>query len=174
MATLSSVLAWRIPGTGEPGGLYGVTQSWKRLKRCCHSSSSSSPVSEFRWLCCCSVTQSWSTLCDPMDCSTPGLPILCHLPEFALTHVHWGNDAIQPSHPLSPPSPSALNLSQHQGLFQWVSSSHGGQSIGTSASVFSINIQGWFPLELADVFSLQSKGFSRVFSSITIWKHQLF
>ena len=57
-----------------------------------------------------------------MDCSTPGFPVLHYLPEFAQTHVHWVDDAIQPSHPLSPPSPPALNLSQHQGLFQWVGS----------------------------------------------------
>ena len=60
------------------------------------------------------------TLCDPMDCSTPGLPVL----EFTQTHVHWVSDAIQPSHPLWSPSPPNFNLSQHQGLFQWVSSSH--------------------------------------------------
>ena len=59
-----------------------------------------------------------------MDYSTPGLPILHHLLEFAQTHVHRVGDAIQPSHPLSSPSPPALNLSQHQDLFQWVSSSH--------------------------------------------------
>ena len=63
-------------------------------------------------------------LCDPMDCSTPGFPILHHLLELAHTHVHWVGDAIQPSHPLSSPSPPAFNLSQHQGLFKWVSSSH--------------------------------------------------
>ena len=72
---------------------------------------------------CCSVAKSCLTLCDPMDYSKPGFPVL-HLPELAQTHVHWVDDAIQPSHPLSSPSPSALNLSQHQGLFQWVSSSH--------------------------------------------------
>ena len=60
--------------------------------------------------------------CDPMDCSVTGLPVHCQLPEFTQTHVHWVGDAIQPSHPLSSPSPSALNLSQHQGLFKWVSS----------------------------------------------------
>ena len=60
----------------------------------------------------------------PMDCSTPGFPVLHYLLEFAQTHVHWVTDAIQPSHPLLPPSPPALHLSQHQGLFQWVSSSH--------------------------------------------------
>ena len=64
---------------------------------------------------CCSVAQSCPTLCDPMDCSTSGFPVLHHLLEFAQTHVHWVSDAIQPSHPLSSPS-LALNLSQHQGL----------------------------------------------------------
>ena len=71
-----------------------------------------------------SVAQSCLILCDPMDCSMPGLPVHHQLPEFTQTHVHWVGDAIQPSHPLSSPSPPALNLSQHQGLFQWVSSSH--------------------------------------------------
>ena len=71
-----------------------------------------------------SVTQSCLTLWDPMDCSTPGLPIYHQLPEFTQTHVHWVGDAIQPSHPLSFPSPPAFNLSQHQSLFKWVSSSH--------------------------------------------------
>ena len=70
-----------------------------------------------------SVTQSWLTLCDPMDCSTPGLPFLHSLLELAQTHVHWVSDAIQPSHPLSSPTP-AFSLSQHQGLFQWVNSFH--------------------------------------------------
>ena len=59
-------------------------------------------------------------LCDPMNCSTPTLPVPHHLPELAQVHVHCTGDAIQPSHPLMPPSPSALNLSQYQGLFQWV------------------------------------------------------
>ena len=71
-----------------------------------------------------SVTQSCLTLCDPMDCSMPGLPVHHQLPESTQTHVHWVNDAIQPSHPLSSPSPPAFSLSQHQGLFKWVSSSH--------------------------------------------------
>ena len=73
------------------------------------------------------VAQSLSrvlTLCDPMDCSTPCIPILQHLPEFAQTHIHWVSDAIQPSHLLSSPSPPAFNLSQNQGLFQWVGSLH--------------------------------------------------
>ena len=74
--------------------------------------------------CCCSVTQSCSTLCNPMDCSTSGLPVPHHLPEFAQVHVHCINDAIQPSHPLMPSAPSALNLSQHQGLLHWLSCLH--------------------------------------------------
>ena len=71
-----------------------------------------------------SVAQSCLTLCDPMNCSIPGLPVHHQLLESTQTHVHWVGDAIQPSHPLPSPSPPALNLSQHQGLFQWVSSSH--------------------------------------------------
>ena len=71
-----------------------------------------------------SVTQSCPTLCDPMDCSTPGLPVHHQLPELAQTHIYRVSDAIQPSHPLSSPSPPAFNLSQHQGLFQRVSTSH--------------------------------------------------
>ena len=76
-------------------------------------------------ICCCySVTESWPALCDPMDCSIPVSSILQCLPELAQTHVHRISDAIQPSHLLSSPSPPALNLSHHQGLFQWVSSLH--------------------------------------------------
>ena len=65
-----------------------------------------------------SVTQLCPTVCEPMDCSTPGLPVHHQLPELAQTHVHQVSDAIQPSHPLLPASPPAINLSQHQGLFQ--------------------------------------------------------
>ena len=71
-----------------------------------------------------SVTESCLTLCDPMNCSMLGFPVLHHLLEFAQTHIHWISDAIQPSHPLLPPSLLALNLSQHQCLFQWVGSLH--------------------------------------------------
>ena len=71
-----------------------------------------------------SVAQSCLTLCDPMNRSTPGLPVYHQLPESIQTHVHWVGDAIQPSHSLSSLSPPVLNLSQHHSLFQWVSSSH--------------------------------------------------
>ena len=76
--------------------------------------------------CCCSVVKSAKCLilCNPMCCGTPGCPVLHYLPEFAQTHVHWVTDALQSSHLLLPPSSSALNLSQHQGLVQWVSSLH--------------------------------------------------
>ena len=71
-----------------------------------------------------SVAQSCLTLCDPMNCSTPGLPVHHQLPESTQTYVHQVGDAIQPSHLMSSPSPPALNLPQHQSLFKWVSSSH--------------------------------------------------
>ena len=74
--------------------------------------------------CCCSVAQSYPTLCNPMEYSMLGFPVLQHLPEFAQTHVHRVSDAVQPSYRLSSSSPLALNLSQHQGIFQWVGSSH--------------------------------------------------
>ena len=71
-----------------------------------------------------SVAQSCPTLCNPMDCSTPGFPVHHRLLELTQTHVYWVGDAIQPSHPLSSPSPPTFNLSKHQGFFQWVSSSY--------------------------------------------------
>ena len=71
-----------------------------------------------------SVAHSCPTLCDPMVCSMPGFPVHDQLPDLTQIHVHWVGDAIQPSHPLSSPSPSAFDLSQHQGLFKWVSSLH--------------------------------------------------
>jgi len=97
-------------------------------------------------------------------------------PRACLNSCPLMSDAIQTSHPLLPPSPPALNLSQHQGLFQWANSVSGGQSIGlsASASVLPVNIQGRFPSELTGLISLLSKGVSRVFSSITIQKYQFF
>ena len=110
-----------------------------------------------------------------MDCSTPGLPVHYQLLEFTQTHVHWVGDAIQPSHPLSSPSPPAPNPSQHQSqLFAW-----GGQSTGVSALVSFLpkKSQGWSPSEWTDWISLQSKGLSRVFSntwlSISLWNENI-
>ena len=95
--------------------VYGVAQSWTRLKRL---SSSSSRPSTSHFLIFSSVTQSCLTLCNPMNRSTPCLPVHHQLLESTQTHVHRVGDAIQPSNPLSSPSPPALNLSQHQGLFK--------------------------------------------------------
>ena len=126
---------------------------------------------------CYSAAKSYLTLCDPVNCSTPGRPVLHYLPEFAQIHVHWVSDAIQPSHPLPSASPFACNLSQPQGLFQWVSFRIRWPKYWN----FSFSIRpsneywkGWFPLELTGLFSLLSKGLSRIFSSITIRKHQFF
>ena len=107
----------------------------------------------------CSVTKLCPTLWDPMDCSTPGFHVLHHLPEFARAHVHLVGDAIQQSHPLSSPSPPALWISQHQGLFKLVGSSHQ----VTKVLEFSFNISpsseysGLISLGLTGLISLQSK-----------------
>ena len=124
-----------------------------------------------------SVTQSYLTLCDPMNRSTPGLPVHHQLPEFTQTHVHQVGDAIQPSNPLSAPSPPALNLSQNQGIFPMSQLfPSGGQSIGVlaSTSVPPMNTLDWSPLGWTGWISLQSKGLSRVFSNTTVQKHQFF
>ena len=121
-----------------------------------------------------SVAQSCPTLCNPKNCSMPCLPVHHQLPEFTQTHVHWVGDVIQPSHPLSSPSPPALNLSQHQGLFKRISSSH------QVAKVLEFQLQHqsfqWiFTTDLTlGWISLQSKGLSRVFSNTTVQKHQFF
>ena len=123
-----------------------------------------------------SVAQSCPTLCNPMNRSIPGLPVHHQLPESTHTHVHCVGDAIQPSHPLSSSSPHALNLSQHQGLFKWVSSSY------QVAKVLEFQLQyqsfqwtqDWSPLWWTGWISLQSKGLSRVFSNTTVQKHQFF
>ena len=119
-----------------------------------------------------SVTQSCLTLCDPIDCSMPGFPVHYQLLELVQIHVHWVSDAIRPSHPLLSPSSAAFNLSQHQGLFKWEYFASGGQSTGALASalVLPMNIQDWFPLGLTGLISLQSKGFSRIFSNTTVQK----
>ena len=124
-----------------------------------------------------SVTQSCPTLCDPMNCSTPGLPVHHQVLEFTQIHVHQVGDAIQPSHPLSSPfssCPQSLPASESfpmSQLFPW-----GGQSTGVSAlaSVLPKNTQDWSPLEWTGWISLQSKGLSRLFSNTTIQKHQFF
>ena len=123
-----------------------------------------------------SVAQSCLTVCNPMDCSMPGLPVHYQLPEFTQTHVHRISDAIQPSHLLSSASPPTFNLSQHEGLFQRVSSSH------QVAKILEFHLQhhlsyehpGLISLGWTGWISLQSKGHSRVFSNTTVHKHQFF
>ena len=125
-----------------------------------------------------SVALSCMILCDPMDCSTLGLPVHHQFPEFTQTHVHLVGDAIQPSHPLSSPSPPAFILSQHQGLFKGVSSSHQVAKVlklcKASASALPMNIQDRFPLGWTGWISLLFKGLSRVFSNTTVQKYQFF
>ena len=124
-----------------------------------------------------SVAQSCQTLCDPMDCSTPGLPVHHQLPEFTQTHVHWVGDTIQPSNPLTSPSPPAFNLSQHQGLFKWVNSLYQVAKVlefQLQTSVFPMNTQDWSPLGWTGWISLQCRRLSRVFSNTTVQKHQFF
>ena len=120
------------------------------------------------------VVQSCPTLCHPMGCSTSGLPVHHQLQQFTQTHVHWVSDDIQPSHPLLSLSPPAFNLSQNQGIFKWVSSSHHVAKVLVSAStsVLPMNIQDWSPLGWTGWTSLHSKGLSRVFSNTTVQKHQ--
>ena len=128
------------------------------------------------YCCYCSVAKLCPTLCDPMECSTSGFPVPYHLLKFVQTHIHWVGDAIQPSHPLLSTSPPALNLSQCQDLFQWVSSLH------QMAKVVELQLQHqsfqWIFrvdfLWLTALISLLSKRLSRVFSSNTIWMHQFF
>ena len=135
-----------------------VIRSWRR-----------SPHDDIQSVQFSSVTQSCPTLCDPMNRSTPGLPVHHQLPEFTQTHVHRVSDAIQPSHPLLSPSPPAPNPSQHQSLFQWVNSSHEVAKILVFHSALALflpkNTQDWSPLEWTGWISLHSKGLSRVFSN---------
>ena len=129
--------------------------------------------------CChCSVGESHPTLYDPIDCSTPGFPVLHYLLEFAQIHVHWVNDAIYASisSSVTPFSscPQSFPESEYFLMSQFLAS--GGQRIGASASASALpmNIQDWFLLGLTGLISLQSKGLSRVFSSMTVQRYQFF
>jgi len=117
-----------------------------------------------------SVAQSCSTICDPTDCSMPDLPVHHQFPQFTQTHVHWVGDAIQPSHPLSSSSPPTFSVSQHQGIFQWVSSSHQVAKVLESQlqhQSFQWILKDWFPSGWTDCISLQSQRLSRVLSKTT-------
>ena len=123
-----------------------------------------------------SVSQSCPTLCEPMDCSMPGFPVHHQLLELAQTHVHQVGDAIQPSHPLSSPSPPAFNLSQNRVFsnesalcIRWPK--HWSFSFYISPSNEYLGLISFI---IAGLISLQSKGLSRVFSNTTVQKHQFF
>ena len=125
---------------------------------------------------CWSVTKLRLTLWGPMDCSMPGSSVLCCLLEFAQTHVCWISNAVQPSHPLLPPSSFTFNLSQHQGLFQGVGSSYQVAKIlelqlqhQSSQWIFGVY---FFFLGMTGLISWQAKGLLRVFFNIAIGKHQ--
>ena len=121
-----------------------------------------------------SLSHVW--LCSSMDCSMPGFPVYHQLLELSQIRVHRVSDAIQPSHPLSSPSPPAFNLCQHHSLFKWVSCSH------QVAKVLEFQLQDWCWLDYINGWtlgwtawiSMLSKGFSRIFSNTTVQKHQLF
>ena len=156
MATHSSVLAWRIPWTAEPGGLssmgsHRVRHNWSDLAAAAAyynikrimtklKKKKSNVFSSEHLVCCCPVTQLCPPLCDPTDCSMVGLPVPYHLPEFEEFHVHYIGDAIQPSHPLTSSSPSVLDLSQQQGLFQWVICLHPVKNTETSTSALVLSV----------------------------------
>jgi len=130
---------------------------------------------------CCSVAQSCPTLYNPVDCSTLCSPVLYYLPEFAQTHVHWVDDAVQPSHPLSSPSPPALNPSQHQGLSQWVGSLYQGPKYWSFS--FSISLSNehsrliFFRIDCFDLLAVQGtlKSLLQNHSSkVSILQHSVF
>ena len=123
-----------------------------------------------------SVAHSCPTLCEPLDCSTPGLPVHRQFPGLTQTHVHWVGDAIHPCHPLSSPSPPAFNLSQHQGLFKWVSSSHQVAKIlefqfNTGPSNEHPGLIS-FRMDWLDLLAVQ--GTLKSLSNTTVQKHQFF
>ena len=125
---------------------------------------------------CCSVPQLFPPFCDPMDCSTPGLPVLHYFPEFAQTHALscWCHPIISSSVISFSSCPQSFPASGYFPMSRLFAS--GGQRIGVSASasVLPMNIQSWFPLGLIGLFSLLSKELSRVFPNTTVQKHQLF
>ena len=137
---------------------------------------------KLRLVSCCSVkfrsaAQLCLTLSDPMSCSTPGLPVHHQLQKLIQAPVHWVSDAIQPSHALSSPSPSCPQSFPASGYFQMSQFfKSGGQSFGVSASISVLPMitQDWSPLGWTGWISLQSKGFSRIYSNTTGQKNQFF
>ena len=126
-----------------------------------------------------SIAQSCLILCDPVDISTPGLLVHHQLPEFTETHVHWVSDAIQPSHPLLSPSPPApippsIRVFSNETTLRMRWPKYWSFSFSWFSWFLPKKSQGWSPSEWTGWISLQSKGFSRVFSNTTVQKHQFF
>ena len=146
--------------------------SWMLLRTDFMASIFASPHVQFS-----SVAQSSLTLCNPMDCSMPGLPVHHQLLKFTQTHVHWVSDAIQPAHSLSSTFPLTFNLSHNQGLFQWVSSSHQEAKVlvfQLQHQLFQWIFKDQFPIGLTGLISLQFKGLLRIFSNTTVWRHRFY
>ena len=122
--------AWRSPGHVIAES--NMTELRANLTPLC-----TSPILSSLFYCLIQFSSVSQSLCDSMDCNMPSLPVHHQLPESTQTHVHWVGDAIQPSHLLSAPSPPVFSLSQHQGLFKWVSSSH------QMAEVLEFQLQHW-------------------------------
>ena len=186
MATHSSVLAWRISGTGEPGGLpsmglHRVGRDWSDLAAAYRWLIFEFDIKEdnyngilFSWKFCCSVAKLCPTPYNPMDCNVPGFPVLYSLPVCSNSCPlnQWCYPTTSSSVALFSSCPQSFPA---LGIFpmSWLFASDD-QTTGASASVLPISILGWFPLRLLGLISLLSKGLSRVFSSTTIRKHQFF
>ena len=188
MKSLSHVRLFATPWTAARQGSLSFTVSWNLLKLMSIESANVCSCLiwwDFHWcmflylhmylhICCCSVSQACLTLCNPIDCSMPGLSVPYHFPKFAQVHFHCIGDAIQLSHSLMPSSPSALDLSQHEGLFsessvltRWPK-----YRVSASVSVLPTSIQAWFPLRWTGSISLLSNWLPGVFSSTIVRRHQ--
>ena len=176
---MSEVGSWPPDGPGEVSNCLKFYSNGE----CFHSVSFSLSLSPFSSVQFSSVTQLYLTLCENTDCTMSGLPVHYQLLELTQTHVHWVSDAIQPSHPLLSPSPPALIfpsmrvfsnepvlcIKWPKYLLWWCK-----YFASASASVLPMNIQDWFPLGMTGLISLQSKGLSSIFSSMTVQKLQFF
>ena len=176
---LEKGLPWRSSGWNSELLLQqlGVWLLIRELRSCMPHSMANFFLTKINLVQFSSVAQSCLTLCDPMNCSKPGLLVHHQLLESTQTHVHQVSDAIQPSHPLLSPSPPTFNPSQHQGLFQGVNSSHEVAKIldfQLQHQSLQMNTQDWSPLGWTGCISLQSRRLSRVFSSTTLQKHQFY
>ena len=186
--SLSHVRSFAAPWTAARQHSLSFTISWNLLRLMSIESANVCSCLiwwDFHWclfiylhvylhICCCSVSQACLTLFNPINYSMPGLSVPYHFPKFAQVHFHCISDAIQLSHSLMPSSPSALNLSQHQGLFSESSAHIRWPKYWVSASILVLptSIHAWFPLRWTGLISLLSKRLSGAFSSTIVRRHQ--